>query len=187
VLFVNPVPRGRFDLMTGSPTRAQDLALRRSYLPLEAALRDGETLRLFLPGIVYLGFTTGIPAGSEDAECFYFEQRGWLDYWGRGQRALLRQASIQADGHRWAAAESTFARVRALGDTLPAALRGQLAALAQTGRAGDARRVAEEYLRRWPTDAHAGEVRSWLEATRAAGAATAPAPRAAPAPARPGG
>lgn len=121
VAFVNPVPRPRFDVMTGLPTRPEDRSQRESYWPLEAALRGGETLRLFLPGIEYLGFANTIPPGWEDAECFRFEQRGWLEPWGRGQRALLRQAAVQLAAREWSAAESTFRRVRALGDTLPGA------------------------------------------------------------------
>src|SRR5207247_2645854 len=74
----------------------------------------GETLRLFVPQIVYLGFTTTIPPGWEDAECFHFEQRGWLEPWGHGAHALLLQARTQQVGGLEAAAESTLRRVRAL-------------------------------------------------------------------------
>ena len=117
ILFVNPVPRASFDLMTGAATRPQDRAARASYVPLEAALRGGETLRLFCPGLVYLGFAGTIPSGLEDAECFHYEQRGWLDHLGRGPRALARQAEIQTAAGDRAAAESTLRRVLAPGDT----------------------------------------------------------------------
>jgi hypothetical protein len=150
IAFVNPAPGPRFDLTTGAATRAADLARRTSYMPLEAALRGGETLRLFEPQLTYLGFATTIPAAWENAECFYYEQRGWLRAWGRGQRALLQQAAVQMSAGRYASAESTFLRVRSLGDTIPAALAGQVAALMALGRRNEARIVADEARRRWP-------------------------------------
>jgi hypothetical protein len=163
VLFVNPVPRAAFDLMTGAQTRAEDRASRTSYLPLEAAFREGETLRLFIPGVTYLGFANTIPRGLEDAECFYYEQRGWLERLGHGQQALMRQGEIQMAAQSWAAADSTLSRVRALGDTLPEALCGQVTCLAAMGRTAEARPVAEEYLRRWPGDSSATGVRDFLK------------------------
>jgi hypothetical protein len=151
VAFVNPVPRGRFDLVTGLPTKPEDLPHRTSYYPLEAAMRRGETLLLFLPGLVYLGFADTIPSAWEGAECFYFEQRGWLRAWGRGQRALMHQAEVQMDALRWASAERTLRRVRALADTIPRALQWQITALMEQGLRDEARVVAEEFVRRWPT------------------------------------
>jgi hypothetical protein len=159
VAFVNPAPGPRFDLVTGRPTRPQDATRRASYYPLEAALRGGETLRLFAPQVEYAGFATTIPPGWEDAVCFHFEQRGWLDRWGRGQEALMRQAEVQMATGQWAAAESTFRRVRSLGDTLPAALDGQTRALRASGREVEARRVAGELRRRWPEVAGAANDR----------------------------
>jgi hypothetical protein len=169
VAFVNPVPRARFDVMTGSPTRPEDRSRRESYWPLEAALRGGETLRLFLPGIEYLGFANTIPPDWEDAECFRFEQRGWLEPWGRGQRALMRQAAVQLAAREWSAAESTFRRVRALGDTLPGAVQGQIIALAGGGRSSDARSVASEFVRRWPDRPLAPGVRSLVPSAQVTG------------------
>jgi hypothetical protein len=119
---------------------------------------------LFVPGIVYGGFVNTIPPDDEDAECFYFEQRGWLAHWGRGQRALMRQAGVQMAAQSWAAAESTFRRVRALGDTLPSALEGQVTALIEAGRAPEARPIAEDLLRRWPGTPQAIQIRSRLTA-----------------------
>lgn len=113
MLFVNPVPRVRFDLTSGAPTQLEDAPQRESYWPLEGALRGGETVPLFLPQVRYLGFKTTIPERFEDAECFYFEQRGWLKRGGRGANARLRQAEVQMAAQRWASAESTFRRVRA--------------------------------------------------------------------------
>ena len=44
--FVNPVPRARFDLTTGAPTRPEDVINRHSYFPLEAAMRGYKELNL---------------------------------------------------------------------------------------------------------------------------------------------
>jgi hypothetical protein len=94
VLFVSPTVREHFDLTTGAPTLAKDVGNRASYLPLEGALRDGETLRLMVPEVVYAGFARTIPDSLGDAECFYFDQRGRLERWGRGAAALARQARV---------------------------------------------------------------------------------------------
>jgi hypothetical protein len=138
--------------MTGAPTRPEDAGARRSYLPLEAAFRGGETLRLFEPALVYRGFVTTIPQGWDDVECFYYEQRGWLKHWGRGQAALMHQARVQFQAQRWAAADSTWRRVRALGDTIPEAVLGQRDALLRLGRHGQAAALADSFARRWPGD-----------------------------------
>jgi hypothetical protein len=148
--FVNPVPGRRFDLLTGAATQDRDLPRRLSYFPLEAAMREGETLRLFLPQVSYAGFYRTIPLGLADAEWFYFEQRGWLRRWGRGQQALLNQARVQMEQRAWAAAETTFREVRSLGDTLPEALAGQAQALTALGRYDEAERLAQVAGRRWP-------------------------------------
>jgi hypothetical protein len=150
VVFVNPVPRARFDLMTGAPTRPEDSAQRTSYFPLESAMRGGETLRLFEPKIVYDGFNAMIPSVLDNTEFFYYEQRGWLEPWGHGQSALMHQARVQMASGSWPEAETTFRRVRALGDTVPSALEGQFTALLQSGRVREARLVEQELERRWP-------------------------------------
>jgi hypothetical protein len=119
--FVNPVARPRFDLVRGAPTQARDTDARRSYLPLEAVLRDGRAMRLFTPGLVHRGFAATIPAEWTDVECFLASQRGFLRSWGRGAGALTRQGTWQDSLGQRAAAESSFARARALGDTLATA------------------------------------------------------------------
>src|SRR5262249_45601139 len=133
-----------------------DTSERTSYYPLEAAFRNGETLRLFVPHLHYLGFSNTVPRDWEHAEWFYFEQRGWLRSWGRGQEALLHQAETQMGARRWAAAEGTYRRVRAIADTVPAALAGQFAALSALGADRLAQSVAKDYLRRWPDGPSAG-------------------------------
>ena len=133
--FVNPVPRRRFDLLTGRPTAAADTSLRTSYYPIDAAMRGGETIRIFLPGLVYRGFRETIPDDWTNVEVFLPDQRGWLTSWGRGRRALERQAEEQARAGQQAAAESTLARARALGsgELRPASRGGPAPA---TGEAG---------------------------------------------------
>jgi len=119
--FVNPVARLRFDLVREAPTLARDADDRRSYLPLEAVLQDGRALRLFTPGLVPRGFAATIPAEWTEVECFLYEQRGFLRAWGRGAGALTRQGMWQDSLGQPAAAESSFARARALKDTLAVA------------------------------------------------------------------
>lgn len=88
--FVNP------SLRSAAPSDTTGSFQRVTYIPLEAALRGGETIRLFFPGLVYVGFATTIPAGWSDVECFRYEQRGWLERWGSGEAARLRQAEVLA-------------------------------------------------------------------------------------------
>jgi hypothetical protein len=157
--FVNPIPGPRFDLMSGAPTRSGDQATRTSYMPLEAVLRGGEALRFFAPGLIYRGFATTIPPGWDDVECFLYEQRGWLRPWGHGQDALRNQAALQASKGRWAEAESSFVRVRTLGDTLPQVLCGQAVALYRLRRTREADALVDTFERRWPHDRRAIELR----------------------------
>ena len=152
--FVNPVPRPAFEL-PGPFNNPGDIIERREYVPLEAALRGGRALQLFVPGLVDSGFAVTIPAGWERVECFLYEQRGWLRYWGHGQEAFMRQGEFQAASERWASAESSFARVRALGDTMPTAICGQAVALVRLGRAHYAAALVDTFRHRWPSDARA--------------------------------
>ncbi len=145
--FVNPVPGRHVDLLAGT---VSGRGRRVSYWALEAAMHDGTTLRLFVPGLVYRGFATRIPADWEDVECFRFEQRGWLERWGSGPQALMRQAEILMTAGRWSAAESTFIRVRAINDTVPGALSGQMRALVAQGRRAAADSLARAGARRRP-------------------------------------
>lgn len=151
--FVNPSPGERFDLMSGTATRIEDVAERNSYWPLEGAMHDGLTLRLFAPGLNYRGFSTSIPTDWVDVECFRFEQRGWLQHWGRGQDALLHQARVQAESGNWASAESSLMRVRLLGDTIPEAVAGQIIALQRQARRVEADSLAAIFFSRWPASA----------------------------------
>jgi hypothetical protein len=104
--------------MSAAPARGRSLGAgmdtTRSYIPLEAALRGGETLALLAPELRYRGFSSTIPADWLDVDCFRYEQRGWLEYWGRAAAALRKQAQVQAQAGQAMAAESTWSRVRAL-------------------------------------------------------------------------
>jgi hypothetical protein len=149
--FVNPVPRVHFDVVGG---RAAPVGLsedRMSYRPLEAALGGGKAVRLFFPDLEYVGFADTIPDSWSDVECLYYEQRGWLRSWGRGQSALLKQGEVQLAANRWADAERTFVFVRALGDTVRAAVEGQALAVAGQGRLEEARNLMRLSNRRWPS------------------------------------
>lgn len=111
--FVNPVSR-----TSAAPARGRSLGAgmdtTRSYIPLEAALRGGETLALLAPQLRYRGFSSTIPPDWLDVDCFRYEQRGWLEYWGKAAAALRKQARVQAQAGQAMAAESTWSRVRAL-------------------------------------------------------------------------
>ena len=94
VRFVSPLTRAPFDVVRGAPTRPEDAANRTSYFPLEAAMRGGETLRLFFPALRSAGFSRTIPPGDDSSEVFLFEQRGYLRHWGRGPAARERQSAL---------------------------------------------------------------------------------------------
>lgn len=97
VRFVSPLTRAPFDVVRGEPTRPEDASSRTSYFPLEAAMRGGETLRLFFPGLRYAGFARTIPPGDDSSDVFLFEQRGYLRHWGRGAAAREREAALRHD------------------------------------------------------------------------------------------
>ena len=105
---------------------------------------------MFLPRVVYAGFAEGIPDDWIGVECLYYEQRGWLRSWGKGQLALIEQGRVQLSAMHWRDAERTFLRARMLGDTMPLALEGQAEALSRASRAQEARLIRAELQRRWP-------------------------------------
>ena len=117
--FVNPVPRAPTSSAGVRDPLDERSGETHTYVPLQAALRDGETLALLVPGVVYRGFATTIPPDWSTVECFHYEQRGWLERWGKGAQALRFQARVQRAAGRWLAADSTEQRIRALGDSLP--------------------------------------------------------------------
>jgi len=116
--FVNPVPRASTDPARTRTSFEGPAGEANAYVPLEAALRGGETLALLVPEVRYRGFATTIPSDWLDVECFYYEQRGWLERWGKGVQALRGQARVQRAAGQGLAADSTDRWIRALGDSL---------------------------------------------------------------------
>ena len=166
VAFINPAPRRHYAV--GDTT----VAVRRvrSYVPLEGALRQGEALRVFLPGIEYLGFGKGLPPEWENVAVFLYQDHGALRLLGRGSRALTELGTFTLRTRNWGKADSMFLRARALGDTTADATFGLIITSDLLGRAGDSERYAREFLGRWPGDSRAPAVASTLteEETKAA-------------------
>jgi hypothetical protein len=150
------------DLMSAdSPTRA---APRRttSYLPLEAALRGGEALRVFLPGLEMLGFARTVPREWEDAQLFRHVNAGSLQPLGTGSLALARVGEVHVADGRWDEAWRLFARTRERGDTLAPATLGLIISESFRGNRAESERYAREFLARWPDDPNAAAVDSAL-------------------------
>ncbi|HET7225631.1 MAG TPA: hypothetical protein VFK69_07920, partial [Candidatus Eisenbacteria bacterium] len=156
VAFVTPAPV-RTSMF--SPAGAGE---HHVYVPLEAALRGGETLRLFHPNLRMLGFADSLPPAWESAEVYQFDNDGTLRDQGRGARALANLGYFALRQQRLEQADAMFRRSRALGDTLPDATFGLI--ITNSARKDDraARAVAAEFLRRWPNDPRAATVRQGL-------------------------
>jgi hypothetical protein len=168
IAIVNPV-RGRHFSLTSADTTMYDSARGRAYLPLEAALRGGEALRVFLPGRELVGFGSTIPRAWEEAEVFYYYgTAGHLEHLGRGSLALAMLGEMLLGLERWADARDLYQRTRARGDTLAPATFGLIIAEANLGDAERSRAQAQEFLRRWPDDPRAARVGEALRATTGA-------------------
>ncbi len=159
IAFVNPAPRVHFSV---AGQAIIDTAQVHSYLPIEGALRNGEVIRVFFPGVQYLGFGSAIPPAWEDAKAFLYQDEGTLRQLGRGTRALAELGYFSLRLQQWKEAEAMFLRSRALGDTLADATFGLIITSSSLGREPDARRYAEEFLRRWPRDERAATVAAGL-------------------------
>src|SRR5262249_59394905 len=85
---------------------AADSADVASYVPLEGALRHGEAIRLFFPGVGYLGFQRGLPPEWERAKTFLYQDDGSIRLLGSGTRALAELGYFTVRTHQWAAADS---------------------------------------------------------------------------------
>jgi hypothetical protein len=152
IAFVNPGPRRHYATVD---TTAVDPAAIRSYVPLEGALRNGESIRLFFPGVEYLGFSDHLPREWENAEVFFFKDDGRLRPIGRGGQALAELGYLLLPDHDWQRAEGMFMRSRELGDTLADATFGLIITRDFLGHREESNRYAEEFLRRWPNDPRA--------------------------------
>lgn len=156
IAFVNPAPPGvRIGL-----ARLEDVGPEAvtSYVPLEGAMRGGESIRVFFPGATYLGFARDLPPEWARARVFLFQDEGTLRDLGRGAAALTELGLFALRLEDWALAERSFTRAFALGDTLPDAAYGMIAAAFFQGRRDEALRRGAEFLARWPDDPRAAEL-----------------------------
>ncbi len=159
--FVNPYPRAFQDIASRNVT-LRSRPSGRSYTPFEAAMRDGETLRLFFPGLSVMGFGERVLPEWESADAFLYENDGRLVSLGRGLEAQRAFGAVALDVERWDLAEPTFRRMLALGDTAADAAHGLLTAVAGQGREHDARPLVLGFVRRWPRDPRAAALAAWL-------------------------
>jgi hypothetical protein len=159
VAFVNPGSRDRVEFGIAS---AKDSVATHSYLPLEAALRDGEALRVFTPQLRYAGFASSLPREWEDARVLLFNDRADLMDLGTGSQALARLGTFSLEVRDWERADSLFRRSRARGDTLPDATYGLVFTADALGQPAEADQYAREFLGRWPNDPRAAYLDSVL-------------------------
>jgi hypothetical protein len=155
IAFVNPAPPQHY-AMTDSVLAPRKTV--HSYVPLEGALRQGEAIQVFFPGVTYLGFDRVLPREWEDAKVFLFQDEGTLRAVGSGSQALSELGLFAMRIEQWADADSMFLRSRALGDTLADATYGLIITSDFVGRKDDSKRYAAEFLRRWPNDQRAPAV-----------------------------
>jgi len=132
-----------------APTRSS------SYLPLEAALRGGEALRVFVPGVELLGFARTVPPEWEDAQLFLCVNVGPLQPLGTGSLALAQVGELHLGSGQWVEASRLFARTRERGDTLAPATLGLAISEEARGNRPGFERYAREFLARWPGDPRA--------------------------------
>lgn len=162
IAFVNPLPPRHQNVASRDTALHATAALGASYLPLEGALRGGESVRLFFPGVKLLGFAESVPPAWEDAALFFYDSNGTLTPLGRGLEAQQKLVALIVQIERWDLAVPTFHRIVALGDTSADAAYGLLASLARIGRDDEAERLAAAFLRRWPRDPRSAELREAL-------------------------
>src|SRR5262249_51494100 len=79
IAFVNPAPQRHYAM---ADTAASGRPVH-TYVPLEGALRGGDAVRLFVPGVVDLGFENHLPGVWEDAQVFLYHDDGTLRALGR--------------------------------------------------------------------------------------------------------
>jgi hypothetical protein len=152
IAFVNSAPLRHVAVADTSRRDTSDVS---SYVPLEGTLRHGAVIRLFYPGVRYLGFGRAIPREWEDATTLLYQDEGTLRRLGRGGQAQSELGYFTLRTHQWKLADEMFQRSRALGDTLPDATYGLIVTSDFLGRPRDSERYAAEFLRRWPGDPRA--------------------------------
>jgi len=156
IAFVNPAPP------LHSPLAGRQTGPRRSYVPLEAALRGGRALQLRFPRLRYLGFADTLPRDWEDAEVFLFQDDGSARHLGHGSQALSELGYFTIRTRQWERADAMLRRSLALGDTLPDAVFGLAITSSYLGREPLARLWAREFERRFPGDPRARFVQEEL-------------------------
>lgn len=82
----------------------------RSYLPLEATLRGGETMRLFAPGLQFAGIAEVPPPDWDGVALFLYDNDGTLLYLGRGPMSLVNYSRYLRGAGRLAEADSVVMR-----------------------------------------------------------------------------
>jgi len=112
--FVNP-----YQQQHGSLAGAPSGSAVRSYIPLEAAMRGGESLRLFAPGTRYLGFAIVPPPEWDRAHIFFFDNDGTLTALGTPPAAYRALAALFEEEGAHATAESLRGRALALEGAAP--------------------------------------------------------------------
>jgi hypothetical protein len=165
IAFVNPAPRRHFAV--ADTARRGDRPIG-SYLPLEGALRQGEAVRLFFPGVESLGFADSLPRAWEDAEVFLYQDEGTLRHVGRGATALAELGYFLLKARDWPRCEAMFLRSRALGGPLPDATFGLIITRDFLGDPAGSAFYAREFLERWPGDSRAATVAQGLASAGAA-------------------
>jgi len=162
IAFVNPFPAAHVNIASRDTALRAGPAGSASYTPFESALRGGESLRLFLPGVRMLGFADSLPPEWSGAKAFFYDNDGTLTALGSGLEAERRLGALCIEYGRWDLAERGFRRAVARGDTSADAAHGLLLALAGLGRDAEARWQAETFMRRWPDDPRSAAIEAAL-------------------------
>ena len=166
IVFVNPFPAVHLNVASRDTTLRGQPTGSATYTPFESAMRGGESVRLFLPGLRVLGFADSLPPQWGGARAFFYDNDGALTPLGSGSEAERRLGTLCAELGRWDLSERAFRRALALGDTSADAGHGLMLALAGQGRDAEARRLAEAFLRRWPHDPRSPMIEAALRQTR---------------------
>jgi hypothetical protein len=152
IAFVNPLSPRHQNIASRDTALHAEPTQGATYTPLEAALRGGESVRLFFPGVKLLGFAESVPPTWETAALFFYDNDGTLTPLGRGLEAQQKLGALMLRIRRWELAEPTFRRMIVLGDTSADAAHGLLVALVGLDRNDKAERLAAAFVKRWPRD-----------------------------------
>lgn len=155
---VNPAKVVHFSMTRTTPVSTL------TYIPLEAAIRNGDAIRLFHPGLQYLGLSQDLPPKWEKGvELLLYMDEGTLRPIGCCGKALSELGYFLVRGNDWERAEPLLLRSRELGDTLADATIGLILTRHFLGHEEESDRYAREFLRRWPNDPRANALRRTKE------------------------